>query len=112
LAKTCQADVDALHRLLRALANIRVMEETRRDIFGHWSLPIASGRASLPHGCVIRKHLLGGHRSLKVTQSFVPRSATALAWEGSHARTRSKCVDEYMIAKSLVEPILHIIRQS
>ena len=34
LVKTCQADVAALYRLLRALASIRVMEETHRGIFG------------------------------------------------------------------------------
>ena len=34
LVKTCQADVAALYRLLRALASIRIMEETHRGIFG------------------------------------------------------------------------------
>ena len=38
LAKTCQADVDALYRLLRVLASSRIMEETHRAIFGYWSL--------------------------------------------------------------------------
>jgi hypothetical protein len=102
LAETCQADVDALYRLPRALASIGITEETtpkhfrltpfgrplRRDVpsrHGQPSfsgricspttgpcLPIASERASLPHRCVIRMYLLVGHRILKLTRSFVP----------------------------------------
>jgi hypothetical protein len=102
LAETCQADVDALYRLLRALASIGITEETTPKHFrltrsedrcgGTWPsrhgqpsssgricspttgpcLPIASERASLPHRCVIRMYLLAGHRILKLTRSFVP----------------------------------------
>ena len=102
LAEICQADVDALYRLLRALASIGITEETtpkhfrltpfgrplRRDVAqsawpavvfwadllaDNWSLLTDCIRTgNLPHRCVIRMYLLAGHRILKLTRSFVP----------------------------------------
>jgi|ERR1700690_1929096 Dimerisation domain len=102
LAEACQADGDALYRLLRALAAIGVTEETtprhfRLTAFGRPlrrdgpsrhgrpsssgriclptngpCLPIASERASLPERCVIRMCLPAGRRNLKLPRSSVP----------------------------------------
>ena len=114
LAKACQADVDALYRLLRALASIAVTEETtpryfRLTSFGRplrkdvapsawpavvfwadlladdWSLLTDCIRTGKPATQVRDPNVpLGGHRRLKVTQSFVP-----FYGHGSRGRSRS-----------------------
>jgi hypothetical protein len=100
LAEACQADANALYRLLRALASIGVTEETapehfrltpfgrplRKDVpqsawpplsSGRICLPtagpcspIAFGPASRPLRCAIRKYLRGGRRIPKLIPSF------------------------------------------
>ena len=101
LAEKCQADADALYRLLRALASIGVTEETtpehfrltpfgkplRRDVpQSVWSavisgriclpttgpcLPTVFGPVSRPLRSAIRKYLPGGRRMPKLIRFFV-----------------------------------------
>lgn len=74
MARACQADTDALYRLLRALASIGITTETVPKHFRLTALgkPLrkAFEKASQPHRFVLRRYLRVGCSILAQMQSF------------------------------------------
>jgi C-methyltransferase len=69
LAETCQADVDALYRLLRALANIGITEETMPKHFRLTPFERPLRRDVAPVGMASRR-LLGGSARRQLVPAY------------------------------------------
>ena len=69
LAETCQANVDALYRLLRALASIGITEETTPKHFRLTHVRKTAAEGGGPVGMASR-HLLGGSARRQLVPAY------------------------------------------